>query len=88
MIDGRKETKRNERSTVLKRIQEIQINLECVLIELQQLHTYSNTIFNIDLNKTNYNTHTHTLTYIHTLHKQIHLGLLLYYKNNNTELII
>merc|ERR1740117_2168844 len=47
----RNETKRNERSTVLKRIQEIQVNLECVLIELQQLHTYTTTIFNIDLNK-------------------------------------
>ena len=58
----RNEMKRNERSTVLKRIQEIQINLECVLIELQQLHTYTNTIFNIDLNKIDFNTNTHTHT--------------------------
>ena len=58
------EKKRNERSIVLKRIQEIQINLECVLIELQQLHTYTNTIFNIDLNKIDFNTNTHT--HIHT----------------------
>ena len=63
-------TKRNEtmimkeRKKVLKRIQEIQVNLECVLIELQQLHTYTNTIFNIDLNKIDFNTNTHT--HIHT----------------------
>ena len=64
-------TKRNERSAVLKRIQEIQINLECVLIELQQLHTYTNTIFNIDLNKIDFNTNTHTHTYTHYTNKYI-----------------
>ena len=67
----RKETKRNERSTVLERIQEIQINLECVLIELQQLHTYTTTIFNIDSNKIDFNTNTHTHTYTQYTNKYI-----------------